>query len=227
MSRLLPLGRWCEHRAASNSGLWRIIASAMAPPPKTLIDPAVKVALPLAKKVQLSHNTVRYTFALPSPEHILGLPIGQHVHLSTKMANPRTGGELKYVSRAYTPVSNDRDVGVVELVIKTYYKEQHPRFPDGGWLSQHLDNMKVGDTLDFRGPTGKIVYEGMGTFSIRGQEKKTYRHIGFIAGGTGIAPCYQLMKYVNQQSEPVDFSVLFANVSPSDILMKDELEALA
>jgi len=192
----------------------------------TLVDHTQKVKLTLAKRVQLSHNVVRYTFALPSAEHVLGLPIGQHVHLSTMMANPRTGGEKKYVSRAYTPVSNDADVGVVELVIKTYYKEQHPRFPDGGWLSQHLDAMQAGDTLDFKGPTGKIIYEGGGVFSIKGSQRK-YKRVGCIAGGSGIAPCYQLMKYVQQQSEPLDVSLLFANVSTDDILLKEELDILS
>ena len=46
------------------------------------------------------------------------------------------------------------------MIIKTYYKNEHPKFPDGGWLSQHMDTMRIGDELDFRGPTGAIIYEG-------------------------------------------------------------------
>jgi len=41
----------------------------------------------------------------------LGLPIGQHVHLTAKI-----GEEV--VIRSYTPVSSDDDRGYVDLVIK-------------------------------------------------------------------------------------------------------------
>jgi len=183
------------------------------------------VKLPLASKVRLTKDSVRYTFALPSPAHCLGLPIGQHVALSTTMRNPRTGGELKYTSRQYTPTSNDDNLGVVEFVIKTYYKDQHPKFPDGGWLSQYMDGMEIGDTLDFRGPMGKIIYKGNGIFSVRGQEKR-YIKVGLISGGVGITPCYQLMKYASEHAEPLNISLLFANVSTADILLKSELDAL-
>lgn len=29
-------------------------------------------------------------------------------------------------------------------------------------MSQHLDSMKTGDTIDFRGPNGLLVYNGSG-----------------------------------------------------------------
>jgi nitrate reductase (NAD(P)H) len=184
-----------------------------------------KIKLKLAERTQLSRTVVLYSFALPSPEHVLGLPVGQHVHISTKMANPRTGGELKPVSRAYTPISTNTHLGKVDLVIKTYYKDEHPRFPDGGWLSQYMDAMKVGDELDFKGPTGKIVYEGDGVFIIRG-EKRKYKKIGCISGGTGVTPCFQLMQHVDLYKEPLDISLLYANQTPDEILLKDRLDEL-
>ena len=39
-------------------------------------------------------------------------------------------GEL--VMRAYTPSSSDDQLGYFELVVKIYFRDQHPRFPDGG-----------------------------------------------------------------------------------------------
>jgi NAD(P)H-flavin reductase len=182
-----------------------------------------KMKLKLAERTQLSRTVVHYSFELPSKEHVMGLPIGQHVFISTKMANPRTGGELKHVSRAYTPISTTDTLGRVDLVIKTYYKDEHPRFPDGGWLSQYMDGMKVGDELDFKGPTGAIIYEGQGVFNIRGQ-KKRYRKIGCLAGGTGVTPCFQLMQHTDNNCEPLEISLLYANQTPDDILMKDRLD---
>jgi hypothetical protein len=42
---------------------------------------------------------------------IVGLPIGQHIHLSAKI-----GDDL--IIRSYTPVSSDDDYGYVDLVVK-------------------------------------------------------------------------------------------------------------
>merc|ERR1719387_2193823 len=189
----------------------------------TTLRPGEKIKLKLAERTQLSRTVVHYSFALPSKNHVMGLPIGQHVYISTKMANPRTGGDQKTVTRMYTPISTTDTLGRVDLVIKTYYKDEHPRFPDGGWLSQYMDAMKVGDSLDFRGPTGAIIYEGKGVFSIRG-EKKTFKNIGCLAGGTGVTPCFQLMQHADNHCEPLDISLLYANQTPDDILMKDKLD---
>ncbi len=42
----------------------------------------------------------------------------------------RVNGEL--VMRAYTPSSQDDLLGHFELVVKIYFANQHPRFPEGG-----------------------------------------------------------------------------------------------
>jgi nitrate reductase (NAD(P)H) len=43
---------------------------------------------------------------------------------------------------------------------------EHPRFPEGGKMSQHLDTLAIGDTIDVKGPVGHFVYEGMGKFTL-------------------------------------------------------------
>ena len=45
---------------------------------------------------------------------------------------------------------------------KVYFKGVHPRYPEGGKMSQYLDNMKIGETIDVRGPSGKLTYFGRG-----------------------------------------------------------------
>lgn len=59
----------------------------------------------------MSHDTRRFRFELPSPDHVLGLPVGQHIYLSA-----RIDGSL--IIRPYTPTSSDEDKGFVELVVK-------------------------------------------------------------------------------------------------------------
>uniref|UniRef100_A0A1I7XPC6 FAD-binding FR-type domain-containing protein n=1 Tax=Heterorhabditis bacteriophora TaxID=37862 RepID=A0A1I7XPC6_HETBA len=155
----------------------------------TLVSDETKYALPLAEKIWISHDTRKFRFKLPSEKHILGLPIGQHVYLSAKVDN-------KLVVRPYTPVSSDDDFGYVDLMIKVYFRDTNPKFPDGGKMSQYLEQMKIGDTIDFRGPSGLIVYQGNGRFAIKPDKKsapmyRSFSKISMIAGGTGITPMLQ------------------------------------
>ncbi|KAG9342314.1 hypothetical protein JZ751_016816 [Albula glossodonta] len=173
----------------------------------------------------ISHDTRKFRFALPSPEHILGLPIGQHIYLSAKV-----NGVL--VVRPYTPVSSDDDKGFVDLVVKIYYKDVNPKFPEGGKMSQYLEGLRIGDTIDFRGPSGLLVYQGKGKFAIKPDKKsepviKTAKHVGMIAGGTGITPMLQIINAVIK--DPEDQTVcylLFANQTEKDILLRPELEEI-
>lgn len=86
--------------------------------------------------------------------------------------------------RPYTPVSSDDDKGSVDLVVKVrsptvllftdvpafdtplcpqvYFKGINPKFPEGGKMSQYLESLKINDTIDFRGPSGLLVYRGRG-----------------------------------------------------------------
>nr|XP_020652891.1 NADH-cytochrome b5 reductase 2 [Pogona vitticeps] len=206
--------------------LFRAMGSKMKKDPVTLQDPNVKYPLPLIERKEISHDTRRFRFGLPSSEHILGLPVGQHVYLSAKVA-----GNL--VIRAYTPVSSDEVKGYVDLIIKVYYKNTHPKFPEGGKMSQHLDSMKIGDVTDFRGPNGLLVYKGSGKFAIKPDKKseariKFAKHLGMIAGGTGITPMLQLIRHITK--DPKDntmCSLLFANQTEQDILLRAELEDAA
>ncbi|KAK2527288.1 hypothetical protein Q9966_010379 [Columba livia] len=169
----------------------------------------------------------------------------QHVYLSAKI-----DGNL--VIRAYTPVSSDETKGYVDLIIKVYYKNVNPKFPEGGKMSQYLDNMKIGDVIDFRGPNGLLVYKGAGTFLIKPQkkaeaEKKFAKHLGMIAGGTGktshhmeslekrdgfmdvgITPMLQLIRHItNDPKDSTKCYLLFANQTEKDILLRAELEDIA
>lgn len=46
--------------------------------------------------------------------------------------------------------------------IQIYFKNVHPKFPEGGKMSQYLESLQVGDVVDFRGPGGLLEYKGNG-----------------------------------------------------------------
>ncbi|OAL01616.1 hypothetical protein IQ06DRAFT_272320 [Phaeosphaeriaceae sp. SRC1lsM3a] len=158
--------------------------------------------LKVANIQQLSPNVFRYTFKLPGSKDVVGLPIGQHVAIKATI-------DGKTVTRSYTPTSNNLDLGELSLVIKVY--------PDGQLTGKYFANLKVGDEVLFRGPKGAMKYES-------GHCKK----IGMIAGGTGITPMYQLIRAIcEDERDTTEVSLIFANRSEDDILLREELETFA
>ena len=54
-------------------------------------------------------------------------------------------------------------------------------------MSQYLENMNIGDTIDVRGPSGNLIYNGHGEFAIRKDKKSepkimTVKRVSMIAG---------------------------------------------
>eukprot|EP00897_Mesotaenium_endlicherianum_P010740 jgi/Mesen1/9695/ME000069S09098 len=181
------------------------------------LDPKKRIPFTLIEKHELSPDTRRFRFALQSPEHILGLPCGKHMFLSANIKG-------KFVMRAYTPTSSDDDVGHFDLVIKVYYPNVVPQFPDGGLMSFHLENMAIGETIDVKGPLGHIHYLGKGHFTVNGKPRFAKR-IAMLAGGTGITPMYQVAKAILKDlDDPTEVSLMSANRSELDVLLKDELD---
>ncbi|KFZ15419.1 hypothetical protein V502_05623 [Pseudogymnoascus sp. VKM F-4520 (FW-2644)] len=170
-------------------------------PQRPVLDPRKYRKLPLALKEKLSANTYRFVFSLPSADAVLGLPTGQHVAIQAEV-----GGKI--ISRSYTPISNDKDPGGLELVIKIY--------PDG-LLTNHMAGLKVGETLEFRGPKGAMTYKN-----------GLCKHIGMITGGTGITPMYQLIRAIcEDDADKTTVSLLYANNSEDDILLRPQLDSWA
>ena len=149
-----------------------------------------------------------YRFSLPNPTDILGLPIGQHMSVAATLE-----GQSKEVMRSYTPISGDENPGYFDLLIKSY--------PTGN-ISKHMATLKIGQTLKVKGPKGAMVYA-----------PGLVRHFGMIAGGTGITPMLQIIRAIirgrprNGGKDTTQVDLIFANVNMEDILLKDDLDALA
>lgn len=64
-------------------------------------------------------------------------------------------------------------------------------------MTQYLESLNVGDSVTMVGPGGKLNYFGHGKFTITKKPFQgdiiTRKNLGFIAGGTGIAPCYHVL----------------------------------
>lgn len=180
--------------------------------PRTIAKPVTEAAgflksqeyqtLPLVQKDKLSQNTYRFVFKLPKDDMVLGLPIGQHLSIRGQVKG-------KAVSRSYTPVSNNHDKGELRLVIKMY--------PDGQLTGGYLEDLEVGDEVEFRGPKGAMKY-GRGLAN----------EIGMIAGGTGITPMYQIIRAICENPrDKTKVTLLYGSVSEEDMLLRKELDEFA
>ena len=167
---------------------------------------------PLIRKEALSHDSAKFTFGLPVG-HVLGLPTGQHVSLRFKDADG------KQHLRSYTPVTDNSSVGEFSLVVKIYKANVHPKFPEGGKMSQHLDSLKIGDTIDMKGPKGHMEYLKGGKFNVKPlgkpKESRQAKQVIMIAGGTGITPMLQVLHFIfsNPGVPNVKVNLLYANQS--------------
>ena len=60
---------------------------------------------------------------------------------------------------------------IMDLVVKVYMANVHPMFSDGGKMTQYLENLPIGDTIDMRGPSGLLIYNWKGVFDIMEDKK--------------------------------------------------------
>lgn len=176
--------------------------------PKKVLKPDVFQEFELKEKTIISHNVAIYRFSLPSPTSLLGLPIGQHISIGA--AIPQPDGSTKEIVRSYTPISGDHQPGYFDLLIKSY--------PTGN-ISRHMASLVVGQTIRVRGPKGAFVYT-----------PNMVRHFGMVAGGTGITPMLQVVRAIirgRAAGDKTQVDLIFANVTEQDILLKEDLDALA
>ena len=137
------------------------------------------------------------------------MPTGQHISIALKLP-----GHERQTRRSYTPITSDEeDHGYFDLMVKSYPK---------GNLSKHMASLQIGQSLPFLGPSGAMIYS-----------PNMVRRLGMIAGGTGITPMLQIIKAVargrprNGGTDVTQVDLIFANVNPEDILLKEDLDALA
>ncbi|KAK7385239.1 hypothetical protein VNO78_30953 [Psophocarpus tetragonolobus] len=188
---------------------------------KVALNPRQKIHVKLVSKTEISHDVRRFRFALPKENQVLGLPVGKHVFLYAHT------DENNLVVRAYTPTSRPEEVGYFDLVVKIYFKGVHPKFPNGGAMSQYLESLEIGSVLDVKGPLGHIEYTGKGNFIAHG-EPKFAKRLAMLAGGTGITPIYQVIQAVLKDPEDrTEMFLVYSNKTESDILLREELDAWA
>ena len=190
---------------------------------RVVLTPQRWVHVSLVRKAVVTHDTRRFTFALPTRDDRMWLPCGRHINLAI------TVDERRMVVRPYTPVRPvlpDEDDGTFDLVVKLYFPtEARP----GGEMTMLLDALPIGGTVGLKGPEGAIAYLGRGDFEVMGHFFHCTR-VNFVVGGTGLTPALAVARAVLAEcggSQPgLNVRLVFANKTADDILCLDELHTL-
>ncbi|XP_043723135.1 NADH-cytochrome b5 reductase-like protein [Telopea speciosissima] len=173
---------------------------------KFALNPDKWVEFKLLESARVSHNTKLFRFSF-DPTAKLGLNVASCFYTRAPQGQDDEG-KMQYVLRPYTPISDPDAKGYFDLLIKIY--------PDGK-MSQYFASLKPGDVLDVKGPIQKLKYT-----------PNMKKNIGMIAGGSGITPMLQIIDaIVKNPDDTTQVSLIYANVSPDDILLKEKLDTLA
>lgn len=216
------------------------------PRPAKIVLDRTRKRLRLLDVRELAPDTKLFRLSLGSKDATLGLPVGKHMVLFAP--NPPsclTSGKWngrddpdrgqQEIERKYTPVTGDDTKGYVDLVIKMYRPGKF-RMPDGkevdwadgGKMGLHLDKLRPGDSVELKGPFGVNQYLGRGMFKLPGRTLDNVKCVGMLAGGTGLTPMLQVVRAgIRDAGDRTVFSLLYANKTEEDILVKEQLEDLA
>jgi glycine betaine catabolism B len=119
----------------------------------------------------------------------------------------------KPIVRSYTMSSSPNQGETCAFTVKRVEK---------GLVSNWLcDHVKVGDTLRARGPIGRFIYE----------PEKDESHLVMVAAGSGVTPFISIMRQyahsLGQPLAPQKMTLLVSYRSRDDLIVKDDLDALA
>lgn len=203
MSRFLA-GTLATLLGGAGGALWSTsqqseqLAAQCAKKPSSTFTPDEFKPFKLLSSRYESHDTRRFYFALDGPEENFSMPVASCIVAKF------TDADGKDVARPYTPISSNSTKGHFELLVKKYPK---------GKMGNHLFAMQPGEELLVKGPFEKFAYK-----------PNMWRHVGMIAGGTGIAPMYQVIRGILENpKDKTNISLIFANNQRRDILLANEL----
>lgn len=190
----------CEASYSAAFSVARCAPGAKLKPPPLPIDPKEFREFPLVNVYDESPDTKVLRFAFPDGMQTSGMKLTSFVLLKY------TDADGKAVVRPYTPISRLDQRGYMEILVKCY---------KGSKMGTHLHSMKLGHTIEIKGPFEKLPYQP-------GQ----YQKIGMLAAGSGITPMFQLLREALKEASPPEVSLVYANKKKDDILLGFELSEL-
>lgn len=105
--------------------------------------------------------------------------------------------------RLYSPVSSTKQRGSFDLIVKLF---------GAGGMSEHLHNMKPGDTIEMLGPRVK--------FPVKANQ---YKRVGMVAGGVGITSVFQVaQEMLTNEADKTEVTLVHVARHEEDLLVLRE-----
>ena len=198
-----------SHAAASSSS-----TTNMAP---NCLPPEVTQLYKIINNTKVSSDSNILTVALPDGRKYLGWDdkIPTCIAISKKEEQDGDdGNKTNILKKSYSPITHPSQPDTFQLLVKSY----PPRI--GGGVGSYLCNLQTNDVIEAKVKPQRIMHSYP---HVHGR----WSHIGLIAGGTGIAPLYQLLMILLKDCTSSNkIHVLSINRKEEDILLKKELDDL-
>ena len=95
-------------------------------------------------------------------------------------------------------------------------------------MSRWMDSLAIGEVVHAKGPVGHFVYNGRGACTMNRHILTDVTHMSFVAAGTGITPCYAVIRAaLADEGDTVALTLIYVNRHDDDVLLAGELDALA
>ncbi|MBD3317105.1 MAG: 2Fe-2S iron-sulfur cluster binding domain-containing protein [Chitinivibrionales bacterium] len=154
----------------------------------------------LERKRALTHDILELRIALAEPPEI-DFAAGQYIQLESREYKGRDS-----VMRAYSISSPPSDNNHLELIVR--------KVPDGICTTWIFDHLNEGDPVRLSGPYGE--------FHI----SNTDAPIIFIAGGSGMAPIWSMLRDMKEHGNQRKATYFFGALSQNDLFFRGELQNL-
>lgn len=130
---------------------------------------------------------------------------GQFVIVTAEVWNPKRN-RMGIANRAFSLSSSPTEEDHIEIAAK--------RYSDGRLTPWLHDSVKIGDTLNVKGPEGNFVFK-------EGESQD----LVLISGGIGIAPYRSMIRYIFAKKLPVRVTLLYSARTVVDFAFKEELDS--
>ncbi len=153
--------------------------------------------------LDLTHDIKLVRIKLIDPSLIEFTP-GQYVQLKA----PPYKGVTETVYRAYSIASSPNEKNALELIIR--------KVPDGICTTYVFEHLKEGDEVFLNGPYGDFRLSD-----------ETEREMVWIAGGSGMAPFWSMLRYMDEEGISRKCTYFFGAVEIKDMFYLEELATMA
>lgn len=167
----------------------------------TVTNPAKRLEWQFAQVCDVVVETSRVKSLVLRPPSWSGHLPGQHVDIRL------TAEDGYQAQRSYSIASPPED-GLITLTVE--------RVKDGEVSPYLLDELRVGDQLELRGPIG-------GYFVWTGAAREP---VYLLAGGTGITPLISILRHRERRPYRPPALLIYSARSWQDIIYRDELDAM-